>query len=209
MSVSSIFLAWVNAERYTNGEKMFQTNKKWQEISYEELFIRISILKVYRKKKIKRRHSSSSNRLAYYICLPSCESPLLIKGWQMDEKEVVGQLGKDRCCVSKYQMSLVFLQGQVQLKLGMVWHLWKICVTKRKILSKAVFLQGKNLESQAYGSAQEWKVIVQRKTPLLVKTQFPFSSAIIGDHVYARRKGIINKLRGMPQGTLGSFKHWY
>lgn len=33
----------------------------------------------------------------------------------MDEKEVVGQLGKDRCCVSKYQMSLVFLQGQVQL----------------------------------------------------------------------------------------------
>lgn len=45
MSVSSIFLAWVNAERYTNGEKMFQTNKKWQDVSYKELFIRISVLK--------------------------------------------------------------------------------------------------------------------------------------------------------------------
>lgn len=45
-----------------------------------------------------------------------------IKGWQVDEKEVVGHPG---CCsVSKFQMSLVFLQGRVQLKLGKVWHLW-------------------------------------------------------------------------------------
>jgi len=75
-------------------------------------------------------------------------------------------------------MSLVLLQGQVQQKVEDCDTSTR-CINKRGILGKAVLLEEKNIDSPAYQSAEEWKVIVQRKKFVLITNRFLSSSPVI------------------------------
>lgn len=84
------FFTWVNVERHRNGNNNISNrNKMWLWLSYEELFLKAS-------KKKKKKCNLYSNKSVYYICLPPCKSLLLVKGWQLTEKDVVEKQGEDR-----------------------------------------------------------------------------------------------------------------
>lgn len=112
----------------------------------------------------KKKCNSSSKRSVYYICLSPCKALLLVKGWQLAEMEVVGipnepsapprssSAGGRRVCL-----------------------LQQICINKRGPLGKARLLEEKNIVSQAYGSAQEFEVIVWS---LPITSRFLSSSAV-------------------------------